>query len=193
MAGTPDEDPVEQFLAEVDWGGLAETEDQEFIFAVVPQDLSETPFAEFIHGKDIHARVNNIWLETMNLTGTSDWFARNAGIVTSYRDNLLEIYQPSAFEGHRIGTIRLYDVGALVSRIWILEPLIDKQKRFSFEHFQMALRCTLEFTWRLYEQASYPAGDVEVRRASANAEDLNLWITPSINNVLPNRDVGRRC
>lgn len=112
-------------LAEADWGGLSETQDQEFVFAVVPQELGEQPLAELICAKDVHAIVNNIWIQVMNVTGDSDWFARNAGIVTGYRDNFLEIYQPSAFQDHRIGTIRAYDVGALITRIWILEPLFD--------------------------------------------------------------------
>lgn len=190
--GAPDEDPVEMFIAEVDWGGLSETQDQEFVFAVVPQDLGQTPLAEFICAKDAHAIVNNIWIQAMNVTGDSDWFARNAGIVTGYRDNYLEIYQPSAFQDHRIGTIRVYDMGALISRIWILEPLMDGRKRYSFNHFQTALRGTLEFTWRLYAHAGYPVGEVEIRSALVNAEDLDLWITPSVNHILPNRDVGRR-
>lgn len=86
----------------------------------------------------------------------------------------------------------MYDVGALITRIWILEPLFDGQKRYSFNHFLTALRGTLEFTSRLYADAGYPVGEVEIHSALANAEDLDLWITPSINHVLPNRDVGRR-
>jgi hypothetical protein len=104
-AGAPDEDPVETFLAEVDWGGVSETQDQEFIFAIVPQDLEATPLAEFVSSKDAHTIVNNIWIQAMNVVGDSDWFARNAGIVTGYYDNYLEIYQPSKFQGHRIGTM----------------------------------------------------------------------------------------
>jgi hypothetical protein len=33
----------------------------------------------------------------------------------------------------------------------------------------------------------YPVGEVEIRSALANAEDLDLCITPSINHVVPNR------
>lgn len=191
-ADAPDEDPVERFLLEADWGGLSETQAQEFLFAIVPQHLEQRPLAEFVVAKDAHAIVHNIWLQAINVTGPSDWFAPEAGIVAGYHDDYFEIYQPSRFTGHRIGTIRVYDVGALVSRIWIIEPLIDDRKRFSFNHFCTSLRGTIEFAWRLYAHASYPLGKVEIRAGLANAEDLDLWITPSVNHILPNRDVGRR-
>lgn len=194
-AAAPGENPVDQFLAEVDWGGLSETSDQEFVYAIVPQFLEDMPLGSLVDSKDAHAITNNIFHETIESAGVQDWFAQFGSFVTGRHDGYFEIYQPSAFEGHRIGTIRLYDIGAVIARVWILEPQIDGQKMFSFNHFTTALRGTLDFASRVYAQATFPKGDVEIRTALANAEDLGLWIVPSANprKVLPNRDVGRRC
>ena len=178
------------FLAEVDWGGLSETQDQEFVFAVVPQDLGQRPLAEFICAKDAHTIVNNIWIQAMNVTGDSDWFARNAGIVTGYRNNYLEIYQPSAFQDHRIGTIRVYDMGALISRIWILEPLMDGRKRYSFNHFQTALRGTLEFAKGADERVATFSADLAIGIAPLSSRPGCLWFATGPYSLPPLAAVG---
>lgn len=186
-------DPIEEFLAQNDWGGLSETSDAEFVFAVVPESLGTTPLADLIQSSDAHARVQAVWSDTIRADGDTDWFTLHGSFVTGFHDYYLEAYQP-AHDDHRIGTIRIYDSGAVVTRIWILEPFIDGEKMFSFNHFKTALRASLRFAWRLYEATRYPAAKVELRCALANAEDLGLWIVPSANPriVLPNRDVGRR-
>jgi hypothetical protein len=192
-AGAPEDNPVDMFLNENDWGGLSETQDQEFVYAVVPRQPDQTPLDSFITANDAHAYAYNAFNATIDALGTHDWFAPLAGLVSHQGDGYLELYQPSRFKEHRMGTIRIYDIGAVVARIWILEPLIDGQRMFSFNHFKMALQGTLDFAWRIYGHAAYPQGDVEVRALVANAEDLDLWITPSNpRHVLPNRDVGPR-
>ena len=45
--------------------------------------------------------------------------------------------------------------------------------------FRTALCGTLKFTWRLYAHAGYPVGDVEIRSALANAEDLICALCPA--------------
>jgi hypothetical protein len=186
-------DPVEEFLAEHDWGGLSETSDPEFLFAVVPEVQAGTPLAQLVQSPDAHSRVHAVWSDTIRADGDTDWFTAHGSFITGFHDHYLEAYQP-AREEHRIGTIRIYDVGAIVVRVWILEPFIDGEKMYSFNHFKTALRASLRFAWRLYEASSYPSSAVEVRCALVNAEDLGLWMVPSANprKVLPNRDVGRR-
>jgi hypothetical protein len=186
-------DPVEDFLAQNDWGGLSETSDPEFVFAVVPQEHTKAPLLDLIQAPDAHARVQAVWSDTIRADGDTDWFTLHGSFVTGFHDDYLEAYQP-ARDDHRIGTIRMYDSGAIVTRIWILEPSVDGQKMYSFNHFKTALRASLRFAWRLYQAAQSPTSEVEVRCALANAEDLDLWIVPSANprKVLPNRDVGRR-
>lgn len=186
-------DPVEEFLAENDWGGLSETMDPEFLFAVVPASPTGTPLAELVQSQNAHDRVYVVWHDTIRADGETDWFTPRGGLTTAFHDNYLEAYQSARGE-HRIGTIRIYDSGTIITRIWILEPFIDGEKMYSFNHFKTALRASMRFAWRLYESATYPAGQVEVRCALVNAEDLGLWIVPSANprKVLPNRDVGRR-
>lgn len=186
-------DPVEEFLAENDWGGLSEATDSEFLFAVVPASPTGTPLAELVQSRDAHTRVHAVWYDTIRADGETDWFTPRGGFVTGFHDDYLEANQP-ALDGHRIGTIRIYDSGAIITRLWILEPFIDGEKMYSFNHFKTALRASLRFAWRAYEASAYPDGQVEVRCALVNAEELGLWMVPSANprKVLPNRDVGRR-
>jgi hypothetical protein len=188
-----DSDPVADFLAENDWGGLSETTDPEFVFAVVPRRSVGTPLAHLIQSSEAHTRLYAAWAETIRVVSESDWFTRDGDFITAFRDGYFEIYQPARDE-HRIGTIRIYDSGAIIARIWILEPFIDGEKIYSLNHFKTALQATLRFAWRVYEASAFPSNEVEIRCALANTEGLGLWLVPSAKprKVLPNRDVGRR-
>lgn len=190
-----DRDPreaTEDYLNEIDWGGVSESVDPEFVFAVVPAPIGGTPLKTFIDSRELHSVLFNAWTETITKENETDWFTLNGDFVTGYHDDYIEAYQP-ARDNHRIGTIRIFDTGVVVTRIWILEPVIDGSKMFSFNHFKTALRLSLIYTSRVYALAGLPGTDLEIRCSLIRTGDLDLWITPSHpRRVLQNRDVGRR-
>lgn len=190
--GASDEDPVLTKLQEIDWGNASSATDPEFIFAVVPtRDDNAKPLRSLVESRSAHAVVNNAVLQIVTKE-PSDWLAGPiADLVSAPREDHLEAWQP-ARNGHRIGTILIYESGIVIVRIWILEPFIDGEKAFSFSHFKSAFRASLCFASLIYEHATVPVGPVDVRSLIVNAEDLNLWMTPSNPKVVrQNKDVGR--
>lgn len=189
---SPSADPVEQFLEEVDWGDVSQASDPEFVFAIVPVATSAV-FAEMVRSQTAHIAISNAWTETIQKDEQTDWFALRGDFVTAPRDGYIEAYQPAA-DNHRIGTILIYSSGAVIVRSWILEPEVIDEPIYSDFHFMHALFASLKFTWRLYKQIEFPAGELEVRCMVINAQDLNLWLTPAgaQKRIAQNRDVGRR-
>jgi hypothetical protein len=188
-----DEDPVLTKLQEIDWGNASSATDPEFIFSLVPtRDDRARPLRDLIESRSAHVVVNNAVLQIVSKEA-SDWLAGpTSDLVSAPREDYLEVWQP-ARDGHRIGTILLYESGIVIVRIWILEPFMDGERAFSFNHFKSAFRASLWFASLIYQHATVPIGPVDVRGLIINAQDLDLWMTPSNNPkiIRQNKDVGR--
>jgi hypothetical protein len=186
------DDAVGDFLVEADWGGLLETTDPEFVYAIVPQETGNSALQKFVQSADLNMNFIKVMQRTMQEFGENNWFNWTGGFASDFYDHYAELYQ-RARDDHRIGTIRVYDNGAVIVRKWILETWsLPDMSVFSFEHFKDALAHAVRFCSDLYANYAYPPGNVELRCAVVNAQDLNLWMTGVMQHILPNRDVGRR-
>jgi hypothetical protein len=97
-----DDDSVGEFLAENDWGGLSETADPEFVYAIVPEVTRNTALQGFIQAPNLNMLFITIMQRTMQEFGEENWFVWTGGFTSGFYDDYAELYQ-SAREKHRIG------------------------------------------------------------------------------------------